>query len=288
MMFFALSKASQQWNFEKPRFSSVVIWSTSAGMWLGISSLVRDSLSLFALFTAIVLLMQTRLRNRRAIGIALASGCTFLFATEAVRFPVKLWNLSRIKIATIATSSEGAIWRAGLWSKHDAYPWYLKAGIGLGEYLDPEAAKRVEEYYESRKPSPAWYSFTQLVQAVWKHPLEALKFKFSRLPALWLNQPDWAPSEFGWVTAWCLAFYAGFLIYFVIQRSAGRPIPASLYLYLLFLTCSSALIHFEFRYMFPVWQMLVVLPAIWSATVPQTELALQAEEPLSAPSSGRF
>ena len=78
------------------------------------------------------------------------------------------------------------------------------------------------------------------------------------------------------------------LAFFMIQRSAARPIPASLYLYLLFLACSSALIHFEFRYSFPVWQMLVVLPAIWSATVPETEPALQTEEPLMRQGAADF
>jgi hypothetical protein len=256
------------------------MWCASAGIWLGLASLVRDSLSAFAWFTAISLLISTRLKNVRSIGVALVSGCVLIMTTELVRYPVKQWNLARIKNATIATSSQGAIWRTGLWARHDAYPWYHDAGIGLGEFLDPAAAQRVQVYYDKQKPLPAWYSFCQLAQAVWNHPWAALQFKISRISLLWLSVPNWSLAHFNFVAAWCLIFYGLLFRYIVIQVRARRPIPASLYLYPLFLACSSALIHFEFRDTFPVRQMLVVLPAVWSATVPETEPVLQAEEPL--------
>jgi hypothetical protein len=157
MMCLALSKASQLWITPRPRISSVIMWCTSAGVWLGLASLVRDSLSAFAWFTAVFLLFSTRLRSYRSIGIALASGCVLLAATEAVRYPVKQWNLARINKATISTSSEVAIWRTGLWAKHDAYPFYLEVGIGLGEFLDPKAAQRVQDYFNEQKQIPALY-----------------------------------------------------------------------------------------------------------------------------------
>ena len=100
----------------------------------------------------------------------------------------------------------------------------------MGEYLDPEAALRVQSYYESKKPYPAFYSLWQLVQAVCRHPLNAMEFKFSRLPALWLCLPGWSLSEFNLSAAWCVGFYVLLLAYIVIQWRAGRPVPASSYL----------------------------------------------------------
>jgi hypothetical protein len=305
MMFFALTKASLLLIKAESRLPLVLMWFAIAGLWIGLASLVRDSLSTFACFIAVFLLIATRLRNLRQIGIAIASGLVIVAVTEAVRYPVKQWNQNRIHNAVVSMSSGGAIWQVGLWSKHswfeehyrstdsdhvnlvskgDAHrwsasgagrddlaaqhvadEWFDNCGIGFGDFLDPAAAQRVRTYFDEKKPGGVWYSFSQLVQALWRHPLEALEFKLSRLPVLWLGTHRWPRCELNLNVIWCAAFYGLFLGYAVMRIRARRPIPMSLYLYLAFVVCASPLIHYEFRYTFPVLQMLIILPAAWAA-----------------------
>ncbi len=240
-------------------------WFSGVGLWIGLASLARDSLSAFATFVAVALVFACWPRTRRQWGVTLACSAAVVLTTMAVRLPVELWNYKRIHIATVSTSRIGAIWRAGLWSKHDAVHWFEEAGIGLGEYLDPAAASRVEAYYREKNPDAALYSLSELAQAVWHHPLEALAFKLSRLQVLWLGtsrQP--LPSQYFQAT-WCLAFYGLFFVYLAARGKHRLPIPMALYFYPLFLACASVLIHYEFRYTFPMWQMFMVLPALWAA-----------------------
>src|SRR5262249_28427305 len=82
MMFLALSKASILRSNDSG-ITWLLIWFTSAGVWLGLASLVRDSLNMFAWFTAIFLIMTTRLRSFKQLGVALASGFVLIVATEA-------------------------------------------------------------------------------------------------------------------------------------------------------------------------------------------------------------
>jgi hypothetical protein len=276
MMFFALSKAWLLRSKRNPCLSVCLMWFASAGVWLGLASLVRDSLSAFAGFTAICLLLATGLRNLKQIGSAIAIGSMFVVATEAVRYPVKLWNYQRVHVAAVSTSSAFAVWKTGLWSKHDSYIKYQESGIGFGEFLDPQAAQRVEAYYADQKPNPELYSFGQLVLAVIANPLKAIEFRGSRLPVLWLDVHDWPHYELTCAVLWCALFYSLFFWYLLARTKARLPIPTPLYLYPAFLVCASLLIHYEFRYSIPVWQMLVTLPAIWAAHLAECAQTLKS------------
>ncbi len=281
MMFFALCMAWIKRANPETRSITIIIWFGAAGLWIGLASLVRDSLSTFASFVAIVSLLTARPRTFRQWGLAITSGLLLIVATEAVRYPVKSWNRHRINQRVVSTSRDVAVWRVGLWAKHDADAWYERAGIGFGEYLDPEAAKRVEQYYAESKPQPALYSLTQLLQAVRNHPLEALRFKLSRLGVLWLGT-RWQTQPYRIITkASCVLLYLCFFAYIIARIKTLWSIPAPLYLYPLFVVCALVLIHFEFRYTFPMWQMFIVLPAFWAAHLAERK-AIAAQQQIAA------
>jgi hypothetical protein len=234
---------------------------------IGLHSLVRDSGAAFATFIACFLIGRAVLADRRRTLLAIATAAIVLAGVAAVREPVKLWNQRRISIYTVCTSSQGAIWRYGLWMRHDQYDWFQSAGIGFGEYLDPDAATRVEEFYKAGRPLPELYSLRQLAQAVAKRPADALAFKISRLPVLWLGTDRWPKMQWGLVPSWCAGFYL-LLPGFVGMRLWRRErIPEPVYLYMLLIVCASPLIHFEFRYTFPIWNTLVLVPGLLLATL---------------------
>ncbi len=264
MMFFALSVAILKRNNPNSCAVFILMWFAAAGMWLGIASLVRDSLNTFAVFIAICLLLTIRPWSWRQFSIAIIAGLLLVGTTEAVRYPVKRWNMRRVGLPVVSTSRDVAVWLTGLWSPHDAYKWYDVCGIGLGQYLEPAAAERVNQYFRDDKPHASLYSFDELLQAVAKHPLKALWFKISRLPVLWLGTPFQAHEFLILNVACAMAMYAVFFAYLFVRIKAGRSIPLTLWLYPAFLACASTLIHFEFRYTFPMWQMFIVLPAFWA------------------------
>jgi hypothetical protein len=247
--------------------SRVLRWFGLAGVLIGLHSLVRDSGAAFATFIACFLIGRAVLADRRRMLLAVATAAIVLAGVAAVREPVKLWNQRRISIFTVCTSSEGAIWRYGLWMRHDQYDWFQSAGIGFGEYLDPDAATRVEEYYNAKRPLPELYSLRQLAQAVAKRPADAVAFKVSRLPVLWLGTDRWPKVQWGLVPTWCLGFYLLLLGLVGMRLRHRERIPEPLYLYLLLIMCASPLIHFEFRYTFPIWNTLVLVPGLLVATL---------------------
>jgi len=151
--------------------------------------------------------------------------------------------------------------------KHDDAEWYKSAGIGFGEYLDPDAALRVDAYYQSGKKHADLYSQTQLLQAIWKRPRDALAFKVVRLPVLWLGTVPWPDAALTRVSMWCIAMYVILAVFCVVQRVRRRAIPEVLYLYLLLILFASAVIHFEFRYTFPIWNTLIMVPGLLFATL---------------------
>lgn len=242
-------------------------WFAAASLLIGLQSLVRDSATTFATFLACFLVGRSILFDRQRLLLALSTGAILLAGVYAVRQPVRMWNKQRIGISTVCTSSEGCIWRYGLWMKHDQYDWYQTAGIGFGEYLDPEAAARVGDYFKSGKPRPELYSLEQLVQAVAARPVDALAFKSERLPVLWLGTDRWPNVEWRLTPLWCVAFYAMLAALIGLRLRRRQYIPEPLYAYLLLILCASALIHFEFRYTFPIWNALVFVPGLLIADI---------------------
>lgn len=242
-------------------------WFALAGLLIGINSLVRDSSEMFAVFVAAFLFGRALLFDRRRLVVVLTSAALLVGATIVVRRPVRRWNEKRVGQKVVATSSEESIWRFGLWVKHDLCPWYEQAGLGFGEYLDPDAPARVEQYYRDKRPWPVFYSLGELLQAIAKRPGAALAFKVSRLPLLWLDTRLGQESGLGLTAWWCLAFYALLAMYCTIRWRRRQPVPEIIYLYLLLVITAMPLIHFEFRYTFPAWNTLVLVPGLLIGTI---------------------
>ena len=252
----------------------VGLWFGLAGLLIGLNSLVRDSCEVLGTFTAVFLIVRALLVDRRRLVLAACSAGVLLACVTAVRYPVKLWNYRRIGVRVVSVSGDGLIWRHDLWQPHDG--WYSKSGVGLGEYLDSAAAARVEAYYLAKKPYPALYSFGQLAQAVWRRPGDALAFKAVRLPILWLGTTEmWPTVQWGLDQTWCIFFYGSFLVFWAIQYRRGRRIPEVLYLYFALMVCASAVIHYEFRYTFPIWNTLVLAPGLLAATLGRNDWRAQ-------------
>ncbi len=237
-------------------------WFALAGLLIGINSLVRDSSEVFAVFVAVFLCGRALLFDRRRLVVVLTSSALLVGATVVVRRPVRRWNEKRVGQKVVATSSEESIWRFGLWVKHDLCPWYDQAGLGFGQYLDPDAPARVEQYYHDKRPWPVLYSLQQLWHAVARRPGDALAFKISRLPLLWLDTGPGPGIHCGLAAWWCAACYALLIAYLVVRWRRKQPVPEVLYLYLLLVMAATPLIHFEFRYTFPVWNTLVLVPGL--------------------------
>jgi hypothetical protein len=277
LVFFALAKGFAAYRALDSRVWSLAwlrrigIWFALSGVLIGLYSLVRDAGAVLATFTAMFLVGRALLLDRSRWRSAAVAAGLLLVGVFAVRHPVERWNHRRIGSAVVCTSSAGCIWRYGLWLPHDACSWFADAGIGFGQYLDPDAAKRVEQYYVDNQPLPELYSFAQLARAIWLRPLDAVAYRAARWPMLWLGWlHPWPNVEFGLIPAWCLGFYALFAMFCAVQYRNCRQTPEVLYLFMLLLVCASPLIHSEFRYSFPVWNTLILVPGLLVATLSRT------------------
>ena len=217
----------------------VARWFAIAGVLIGLNSLVRDSSEVLATFIAVFIVASACVRDRRRLALAGCAAATLLAGTYLVRAPVKHWNRHRVGYPVVSGATWG-LWFISLWAQHDRNDWYVTAGVGCGEYLDPAAAKRVEAYFRDRKPHPALYSLTQYANAVWKRPLDAIAFKAVRQPVLWLGASDlWPRIRWSLVPIWCATFYASLAAFCVIQWWRGRQVPEVLYLSLLMMVCAA-------------------------------------------------
>jgi len=295
---YALSKAfiayrsARLATWQAPFDAATWIWFGAAGVFIGVQSLIRDSGHVFTLFVSGFLVARALMFDRRRFSLAIAAALVMMTGTQAVRFPVERWNQARIGLPVVSTSDAMAIWRYGLWMppnrqgihdfvagmaadlspaatdwfENDLYCWCIAAGFGFGHALDPEAAARVEDRYQSGGAHPALYSIGQLARAVIAHPIEALEFKARRLPVLWLGTGAWPDVRLTLGAIWCIAGYGCLIAYVVVQRRRRQPIPEPVYLYALLVLMAMPLIHFEFRYTFPIWNSLVIVPGLlWAA-----------------------
>ena len=267
LAFFILAKALLVYRetsvaADRETWRRIGLWFLTAGMMIGLASLCRDCTRVFAVFVVAFLLARGMLTGRRRLALAACAAILLLAGVYVVRYPVQLWNKSRTGRSVVCQTSEGCIFRYGLWYRHDALPWYDTPGIGFGEYLDPTAAERVEAYFQSGKPQPDLYSAGQLLQAIVHRPHDALVFKAARLPVLWLAADRWPDVRWGEAQRWCLGMYGLLAIYCGLQYRRRQPIPEVLYLYLFLVACALPLIHFEFRYTIPVWNTLVIVPGL--------------------------
>lgn len=293
-MMFALSKAflafraAEPAGWKSPCCGAAWAWFAAAGLCIGVHSLIRDSGHVFGWFVAGFLVARALMCDRRRLTLAVASALVMTTTMQAVRFPVERWNQARIGLPVISTSGAMAVWRYGLWLppsregihsfvagvsgdlppaaadwfEEDLYAWCVRAGFGFGNALDPEASKRVEERYLTGDPHPAMYSLGQLAKAVAEHPLEAIEFKAKRLPVLWLGAGMWPDLDLNVSAIWCLGGYGLLFAYLVRMHRRREPIPEPIYLYAALIFLVMPLIHFEFRYTFPIWNALVLVPGL--------------------------
>lgn len=274
LVFYTLARgflAYRKWQMGSGKlrwFVWVGLWFLAGGVLIGFCSLVRDSAAVFATFAGIFLLSRAIISDRSRMAAAAAAAVLLIVGCMAVRLPIEHWNRSRIGTPVVCTSSEGCIWRYGLWLPHDSNSWFMASGIGMGEYLDPAAAKAVEQYFADHKPLPELYSLAQLAVAICHRPGDAFMFRLSRAPILWLDATHpWPNAEIGLAVGWCGAFYGLFALFCIVQIIKRREIPEVLYLFMLLLLCASPFIHAEFRYSLPVWNTLVLVPGLLVATL---------------------
>jgi hypothetical protein len=291
---FALSKALIALRAVRPANpqsaydGAVWAWFAAAGVLIGVGSLIRDSGQVFTFFVAGFVVARAVAFDRRRFVLAMAAALVMMTGTQAVRFPIERWNQTRIGLPVVSTSDAMAIWRYGLWLppnqkgihdfvagmsadlspaatewfENDLYRWCVAAGFGFGHSLDAEAAERVEDRYRAGAAHPALYSLVQFAKAAATHPVEAIEFKAKRLPVLWLGAGMWPDVRLGVSTVWCFAAYGCLIAYIAVQRRRRRLIPEPVYLYALLVFMAMPLIHFEFRYTFPIWNSLVMVPGL--------------------------
>lgn len=257
------------WQRLWPSGLSREVWLLFAlvGVLIGCASLSRDSIRVFAWFLGAFMIARAAAVDRRRLRAAVTVTIVLLAGEYATRYPIQVWNRLRSGRGTVCQSSDGCIWRYGIWAKHRDYAWYESAGIGFGDYLDPGAGKRVREHFAEHLPDSGWYSFTQFVRVVAEHPLAAIMFKVVRVPVLWLATDLWPRSAIRPQSIWCVAMYAILAALVVVRIRRKQPIPEVLYLYLLLIVCAAPVIHFEFRYTFPIWNTLVLVPALLVETL---------------------
>ena len=203
------------------------LWFALAGVLIGCSSLTRDCIRVFAWFVAAFVIARAVAIDRRRMKAAMIVAVVLLAGQYAIRYPVQMWNSIARDEARFANPAKAAVWRYGLWFKHDQCDWYDSVGIGFGEYLDHDAAARVDAYYESGKLGADYYSMFELAQAVWKRPIDAIAFKVARLPMLWLATDRWPRTVMRPATYWCVAMYALLGLFVVVQIRRRRAIPGS-------------------------------------------------------------
>jgi len=228
-----------------------------AGFLLGIVSLIRDSNYQFALFLLVAIPLLAFFRDRTRVKLGIKVGLLLLVVAFSVRFPVQRWNKKRVGAAIIASSSN--LWREGVWFKHDEAYWYYEPGFGMAEYLDPSAAADVAKAYHDHTGGD-FYSFRRWLGVIVTNPVRALHFKVQRLP-IFLGTRPWPDSVVYFISVWCAAFYL-LLATYLVRAAVRRTWPNEVtYLYMVFLGCCLPIIHFEFRYSFPIWFTLPLVPA---------------------------
>jgi len=229
-----------------------------AGITIGLVSLIRDSNFQFAKFLLVGIPLLALIRDRRKFVLSLGVGMLLVGLAASVRLPILKWNKKRIGVAVMATSSN--IWHESVWLQHDAADWYIDTGIGMAQYLDPQAAIDVKKAYENGTGGN-FYSFRRCLGVLLSNPLRVIKFKAVRLPIL-LGTSHWPESKLAPFVVWCFCFYLMLAIY-LLRAAMAKYWPLDVtYFYMLFLACSSLFIHFEFRYTYPIWITLYLVPGL--------------------------
>jgi hypothetical protein len=236
----------------------------ASGLCIGLASLVRDSSSQFAYFLAAFLLLSVATVMRARWKEAVLGSFLIIACMMAIRLPVKAWNRRRTGDFIIASSSEVAIWRYGLWGDYSNLDpgikqWVDDVGLGLGSYLEPGTAAEIRKRFERNDADSFSVAKISFMKAVLRHPIETISFRAKRMPALWFGKNE--PPQVKALFIFCLFLYF-FLFLHVIRSLLNRERPFEMfYLYSLFLLMASIAIHSEFRYTFPCLLTVQMIPA---------------------------
>ncbi len=250
--------------FEKIKIAGdkklVYFWFGLLGLSIGFLSLIRESHLPFANFIFVFLIISAVLK-RYSFKKAFLSGVLVVAFAQLTILPVKIWNQDRLGQFYVSSSSVGNIWRYGIWSKHDAVDWYFTSGIGVGEYLDPQAAEAVEKYYQTGN-TDSLFSIKKFAKAILNRPIDFVLYKLKRLPVLFLGTREYPNLELTSLVVWNTGFYTFFIAYLLLSWKKKSPIPEFIYLYFLFISCAAFIIHFEYRYTEGIWLSFFLLPSL--------------------------
>lgn len=260
IFFFALFHLMEDLNNENISLKRLLGFAALAGLSMGFILITRESNLLFSYFLIAFILAMAFVFRKYPKKNAALTALVFFLAFQSFVKPVKIWNRKRIGHSVVALSSSGAVWRYGLWSKHDAVDWYITTGIGFGHYLDPSAAERVEMAYKEGNGNPR-LSLLELIGAISKRPVDALLFKAKRIPVLWLATGLWPDLSWTWLSSWNFIHYLLLAVFTLVAFRTKGGVDPTFYLYGAFLFLASFLIHSEYRYTLPVWSSLVFIPA---------------------------
>jgi hypothetical protein len=238
------------------------------GLAIGVASLFRDSMVVFAIFSSTLLFLHQAWRlfrnktNWRKVLLVLP---LILLFSEIPRAPVKYWNRRRSAISTISTSSSGITGLNGIWIDYgkNVPTWAEAAGLGIGTQIDPAKGAAVNEMIRKDPFHAARFSRQMFFALLIEHPLEFFRAKVRRLPLLFWGRFGDAPWSLGSVL--CVIGYLSLLGYiFACVKKRCLPNPV-VFAYALFLLGASVIIHSELRYSYPALSGLACLPAAFFA-----------------------
>lgn len=238
-----------------------------AGLWVGLSSLVRPALLLFPIFAALALLVF--LKNRRA----LRCGPVYLAASLLAVSPWLLHNYVKYQAITPLQTSNAILWQGSPEYYHltrDQGYSYMQIWQEVlyppeGERIDPNSIEG-DRYWTKRA-----------LESIAAEPLIYLKYAWEKLFTFWIGDPsaDWNNT---YPFNYQALIEANFLPKDAVQVMIARLLPLAalaaaiflhhrkknllpIYLILVYYTLVHALTHAEARLSEPLQPFLLILVA---------------------------
>jgi hypothetical protein len=234
-----------------------------SGFCLGLAGITRESNYQFAVFTTVLFVIQAIIRRPKSLRTIFLLALIFFSSALLPRKVTQTWNQHRLGQAVVSHASPDDHPSEYYFSKFDPTPGFGNSvGLNLGDYLNPEATKRIEQARASGHLSNRMVYF-ELAKSILKSPLKALRFKLIRAPTFYLGTDIWPHTELSWPSVWALFMYVTFFSYLFYTVFLLKKWPLEItYYYLTFITLAYILIHSEFRYTFPALIPLRVVPGI--------------------------
>lgn len=240
-------------------FPSIILFSLS----MTLASYSRDIYGAFLIFICLLLFIHFVLKREHfkttTAFIAISLSCLFM-----LQLPWMIRNKHVAGSRVMATSSNGVVWRAGLWMDHkEADKWCGGCGLGLGHYLSPLKAKEVENKFATSKERVATlFSIKTFLELIIQHPWKAFMFKASRYDFLWFGgRPGPLSAPLDIISYWsCAIGCIFFLIFLFVKR---WQFYLELWAFPLFILALSSLIHFEHRYSHPFFLLITPVTTVY-------------------------